>query len=137
VSEAELPDRVRAFLAPPRFATIATTNPDGGPHQAVVWYVVRGNHLVVNSMAGRRWPSNLRRDPRFSLLVEDGLDYVSLAGTAVEVADPAAGQADIAELARRYEAPDEAERLIARRFRTQHRISFQLWPERIHEHWDG
>lgn len=133
----KLSRRARDFLTAPRFATIATVDADGSPHQAVIWYVLRDDHLLVNSLVGRRWPSNLRRDPRFSLVVEDGLDYVAIGGRAQEDPDPAHGQADIAELARRYEPPDQAERLIASRFSSQQRISYRLHPERVHEHFEG
>ena len=37
-----LPDHVRAFLDDERYATIATTDPDGTPRQAAVWYHARG-----------------------------------------------------------------------------------------------
>ena len=132
-----LPERVRSFLEPARFATIATVNADGSPQQAVVWYLLRGDALVVNSLVGRRWPTNLQRDPRFSLVVEDGLDYVALSGTAEALDDPAQAQADIAEMARRYETAEEAERLIRDRFTPQHRVSFRLRVRRVVEHWEG
>jgi PPOX class probable F420-dependent enzyme len=132
-----LSDRARSFLEPPRFATIATINPDGSPHQAVVWYLLRGDRIVVNSLVGRRWPANLRRDPRCSLVVEDGLDYIAVSGAAEEDPDAAHAQADIAAMARRYETPAEAERLIEQRFRPQRRVSFVLNAERVHEHWEG
>jgi PPOX class probable F420-dependent enzyme len=138
LSDAErLPTRVLDFLSRPRFATIATIDADGSPHQAVIWYRLRDGGLVVNSMRGRRWPGNLQRDPRFSLVVEDGLDYVSLAGTAEEVLDPEQAQADIAEMARRYEPAQKAEEMIANRFSSQQRVSFLLRPTRINEHWEG
>ncbi|CAN5647990.1 hypothetical protein BH23CHL7_BH23CHL7_01670 [soil metagenome] len=133
----KLSERVQSFVGAVRFATTATIDPDGGPHQAVVWYVVRGHDLLVNSLVGRRWPNNLRRDPRFSLVVEDGLDYVSIRGIAKELYDDERARADIYELARRYETPQEAERLIRDRFSTQHRVSFLLRPERVHEHFEG
>jgi hypothetical protein len=37
-------------------------------------------------------------------------------------------------MARRYEEPDEAERVIADRFQTQQRVSFRLHPTAIHDH---
>lgn len=129
----KLPANLTNFLASPRYATIATINADGSPHQAVVWYLLRDDHLVLNSKVGRRWPSNLLRDPRLSLTVEDGLDYVSLAGTVEALTDQSQAQADIAEMARRYDPPDAAERAIAE-FRRQQRISFHFHPQTTHAH---
>src|SRR5829696_9188170 len=66
-----LPPRVRAFLEPPRFASLATLDADGTPRQTVVWYLLDGDDLVVNSLVGRRWPANLLRDARVALSVVD------------------------------------------------------------------
>lgn len=124
---------VRAYLTANRFAVVATVDPDGAPHQAVVWYRLDGDELVVNSAEGRRWPANLRRDPRIELTVPDGYRYVQARGSVTIVDDQAVAQADIAEMARRYHAdePAHAEELIRDRFTRQHRITFRFRPSRI------
>jgi len=130
----------RQFLERPDiFGTLSTLQPDGSPLQAVVWYELRGGDLLVNSAVGRRWPTNLQRDPRFSLLAEQGYEFVSVRGVAETVADPEQAQADIAGLARRYLAadPGAAERLIEDVFLTQRRISFLLHPHAVTEHPDA
>jgi hypothetical protein len=33
---------------------VATLNPDGGPLQAVVWYLIDGDAIVFNSRRGRQ-----------------------------------------------------------------------------------
>jgi PPOX class probable F420-dependent enzyme len=139
---APLPKHVRAFLTePPRYATIATTDPDGAPRQAVIWFLLDGDTIVINSLEGRRWPSNLRRDPRVSIAVtaSDREEWVGLTGTVEIVDDPEQAQADIAAMARRYHAanPAEAERLITERFTPMQRVSFRLVPTAIHDHLDG
>jgi PPOX class probable F420-dependent enzyme len=130
---------VRRFLERRRFAVIATVNPDGSPQQAVVWYLVGndGNTVIINSAEGRRWPSNLRRDPRISLAVEDGLEWVSLNGTVEIVEDQARSQADIAAMARLNDPPEIAERTIRNQFERQQRVSFRLRPDRIHAELEG
>jgi PPOX class probable F420-dependent enzyme len=128
-----LTPEVREFLAANRFAIVATVGPDGAPQQAVVWYRLDGDEIIVNSAEGRRWPANLRRDPRISVIVPDGYRYVELGGSVAIIDDQAVTQADIAEMARRYHAdePEEAEALIRDRFTRQHRISFRFRPNRI------
>jgi PPOX class probable F420-dependent enzyme len=123
---------------PRRFATLATLGADGSPLQAVIWYTLRGDSIVVNSAVGRRWPTNLLRDPRFSFAVEDAYEWVGVRGFAEALTDPAAAQADIAEMARRYHAddPEHAELLIADRFERQERISFLLHAQAVVEHPD-
>ncbi len=138
-SRTNLSPAARRFLeAPGRFATIATINPDGSPHQTVVWFLLEDDDsLIINSLVGRRWPSNLRRDPRISLSVEDGLDYVTVRGSVEEIDDGQRAQADIAAMARRYETPQKAEQMIERRFRPQHRVSFRLRPRSITVHFEA
>ena len=120
------------------FATLATISADGSPLQAVLWYLLRGDTIVLNSKVGRAWPTNLLRDPRCSLLVECGYEWVSVSGRVEAVRDQATAQADIAEMARRYHAADpaQAERMIREVFAPQQRISFLLRPERVVEHPD-
>lgn len=135
-----LPDHVRAFLAGPRYAAVATTDADGAPRQAVVWYLLEGETIVVNSLEGRLWPTNLRRDPRVSIAITaaENEQWVGLTGTVEVVDDPDQAHADIAAMARRYHAanPAAAEDLIERRFRPQRRVSFRLTPTGIHDHLD-
>ena len=136
-----LPERVRGFLAATRFATVATVDPDGGPRQAVIWYRLDGDDIVVNSKSGRRWPSNLERDPRVSLAVgdqSDGYRWVGLTGTATLIDDQPTAQADIAEMARRYHADDpaKAERLVHDQFERQPRVSFRIAIDAVHDHLD-
>lgn len=119
----------------PRYATIATLNPDGSPHQSIIWFLVRGDEIVINSRRGRRWPANARRDSRVAFAVEDGEDAVTINAHAEQVDDPEQAQADIAEMARHYDSPDEAERETAR-FRTEERISFVLTPVKVSIHGD-
>jgi PPOX class probable F420-dependent enzyme len=132
-----IPADVRDFLAAPRFAVISTINPDGSAHQAVVWYLLEGDEIVVNSREGRRWPSNLRRDPRLSVAVHDGADWVGLRGQVAIVDDQPTAQADIAAMARRYDDPADAEAEISTQFRHQQRVSFRLRATAIHTEFGG
>ena len=136
-----LSNRVRAFLAAPRrFATLATSGPDGAPRQAVIWYRLDANdRITINSAEGRRWPADLRRNPRCSLVIidpADGYSFVALDGRVVEVIDDQeTAQADIAGLARAYytDEPEEAESSIER-FRAQQRVSFRVAIVAAHDH---
>lgn len=120
------------------FGTLATLRADGSPHQAVVWYLVRGDTIVINSRVGRVWPTNLLRDPRCSISIEDGYRWVGVRGRVETVTDQQTAQADIAEMARRYHEsdPEQAEAIIRNTFRSQERISFLIHPDHIAEHSD-
>ena len=127
-----LPPAARRFLdAPGRYAVIATLGADGAPHQAVIWYALDARGLVINSRVGRRWPTDLLRDPRVSLTVDasdaaSGREsYVTVQALAVAVATGADAMADIQMLARRYgQSPDS--------WRGQERITFRLDPVACH-----
>ena len=136
-----IPEDIRAFIDDTRFATIGTIDPDGAPRQAVVWYTVESDEVVLNSAVGRRWPSNLVRDPRVAFSViddDDGYRWIGLTGIVTVVEDQATAQADIAGMARRYHAddPDKAERLIRRQFERQARISFRVRVVAATRHFD-
>lgn len=136
-----LPERTRTFLTAPHFATIATLEPDGTPRQAVVWFTLDGDDLIINSAVGRRWPSNLVRDPRIAISITDRLDgyrWFGLSGSVAVIRDQATAQADIAAMARRYHAdePGRAEALISDRFQAQERVSFRLTIGSFHDHLD-
>jgi PPOX class probable F420-dependent enzyme len=134
-------DRARTFLARQGlYATIATIDADGAPRQAVVWYRLENDGLILNSKVGRRWPTNLLRDPRIAVAVNDpGPDelWVGLTGTAEPIEDQATAQADIAEMAHRYIADQaEADRIVADTYSKMQRISFRVTVEKVHEHFD-
>jgi PPOX class probable F420-dependent enzyme len=127
-----LPDAVRQFLAPPRHATIATVMPDGSPHQAVVWYRMDGDGILINSRNGRRWPANLERDPRIGFAAFDEANpehWVAIRGAVEIVRRGEAAVVDIQDLARRYDGSPEA-------FVGQDRITFRILPRSTYESGD-
>ncbi len=136
-----LDPRTRDFLSTGRhFATIATIDPDGAPRQAVIWYRMDGDDLIINSLVGRRWPSNLLRDPRISIAVTDRADgyrWVGVTGTAEPITDQATAQADIAAMAEHYDGDDpESVANQIRKFSAQERISFRIRALAVHDHLD-
>jgi len=128
-----LSPKARAFLEAPRFATVATLNPDGSALQAVVWYRLEGGAIVFNSRVGRLWPTNLGRDPRVSILVANGYDYVELRGSVEIDADPVRSHDVIAGLAERYRESDDGGEEQLARFAAEARVTFTLRPTRIFE----
>ena len=90
-----LPDDVRALLAKPNPAVIASLRPDGQPVTVATWYLLeddrsRGDLLLVNMDEGRKRLTYLREDPRVSLTALDDGDWythVSLQGRIVDWAD--------------------------------------------------
>lgn len=134
----ELRDDVRAFLDEPRFGVLGTVNANGSPQQTVMWYELRGDTVMMNTLRGRKKDRNLLRDPRASLCVEDGFRYVTVEGSIEMVEDRDTAQADIAALARRYDGSEEGERMARDVFGPQERISLVLTIDRVDMHgFDG
>ena len=129
--DSNLTTEVRHFLETPRFAVIATINEDGTLHQTVVWYLLRGDDIVMNTARGRVKERNLRRDPRISVTVEDGYRFVTMRGTAHLVDDVATAQDDIRQLAVRYHGEEIANRQVREQFSKQERVSIYLAADRV------
>jgi len=125
-----LPDDIRGFLAAPRFTTIATLDPDGSPHQAVVWYALDGDTLLVNSRVERHWPSNLERDSRVSFAIYDSEEpyhFVGLKGRAQRLHEDEAATSDIMALARRYGRDPE-------RYQGQARVTYRILVDAVFDY---
>jgi PPOX class probable F420-dependent enzyme len=133
-----LSDAVRAFLEGLHVASIATSDDDGAPRQAVAWYRLEPDgRILLNSRTPRRWCTNLLRDGRVALAVIDGADpyrWVGLMGVVDEVIDDVArSREDIVALAHRYHPEGPSESSIAA-FRTQPRVTFLVRVTGVHDH---
>ncbi len=130
---AELSDKARAFLQEKRFAVLGTINPDSTPQLSVMWYELDGDEILMNTKVGRVKERNLRRDPRISICIEDGYNYLTLTGTAQLIDDQTRAQADIKRLATRYHNPAKAERMMRDTFSKQQRVTICMTIERVIE----
>lgn len=128
----ELTPAQRAFLEEKRFAVVGSKNPDGSPHLAVMWYLLDGDDIVVNSAQGRIKDRNLAADPRMSVLVEDGYRWLRIDGRAKIEHDQKIAQADIRRLAARYyEDERRVDEAVKNNFGKQHRITYRLPIRRV------
>ena len=129
---------VRAFIDAPRFASVATVDPDGAPRQAVAWYRMEPDgRILLNSRTPRRWCTNLLRDPRVSLSITDQADgyrWVGLTGVVDEVVDDVGpAREDIIALAHLYHPEGPKESTLSA-FRSQPRVTFRVRVTAVHDH---
>ena len=120
----------REFLAAPRFATIGTVGPDGAPHQAIVWYLLDGDDLIINSRRERRWPRNLAADPRISIAIyeiEEPEHWFGLKGRAEPLHEGADAVADIMAMARHHEKDPQ-------QYAGQDRVTFRIRIDSVFEY---
>ncbi|MEE8473769.1 MAG: TIGR03618 family F420-dependent PPOX class oxidoreductase [Myxococcota bacterium] len=86
-------EEVWKFIDQRKSLQVATLNRDGSPHLTTLWFAVMDGDIVFETYTKSQKILNLQRDPRISVLVEDGDRYdqlrgVTLSGTADLVTDP-------------------------------------------------
>jgi PPOX class probable F420-dependent enzyme len=120
---------VRELLTKPNYAVVSTGNPDGSIHSTVIWVGTPADGTVsINSAVGRIWPSNLERDPRVSIVVQENgnpYKFVEIRGTATGSTDGA--DEDINSLAKKYLGQDE----YPYRQPGEQRIKFVVTPDHV------
>jgi PPOX class probable F420-dependent enzyme len=128
---------VDAFLAERHHFSIASHSPDGSIHLVAMWYGFLGGNPALETFAKSQKVRNLRRDPRFTALVEAGETYdqlrgVQLVGRAIVHDDEATLMAVCRDVTRRYTGvtdPDELEAVAAAMARK--RVAVELVPEKV------
>jgi PPOX class probable F420-dependent enzyme len=128
MSKPPLPDNVKALLAKPLPAVMASLKPDGSPLSVATWYLLEDDgRILINMEDGRARLSHLQKDPRVSLtaLAENWYTHVSLQGRIVEFA-PDADLKDIDRLSNHYGGQD---------YRVRDKTRTSAWIEI--DHWHG
>ena len=86
-------EEIWKFIGERKSLQVATLNRDGSPHLTTLWFAVMDGDIVFETYTKSQKILNLQRDPRISVLVEDGDRYdqlrgVTLSGKAELVTDP-------------------------------------------------
>jgi PPOX class probable F420-dependent enzyme len=140
VQVAMTPGEISAFLATRRTATLATLGAAGQPHLVGMWFALIDGQVWFETKAKAQKALNLRRDPRATVLVEDGLTYdtlrgVSLEGRAEVVDDADALWAVGVNLWERYQGPYSEEVRPMVEFMLNKRVAVRFEVERTRS-WD-
>jgi PPOX class probable F420-dependent enzyme len=103
-------DEVGAFLAERRKLHVATLGRDGSPHLMPMYFLVVDGAVTFWTYSASQKIANLLRDPRITVMAEDGEAYldlrgVQIAGLARLTADPALVTAFGERLYERYFGP--------------------------------
>ncbi|WET79446.1 pyridoxamine 5'-phosphate oxidase family protein [Amycolatopsis sp. QT-25] len=107
------PDELTAYLDEQKVVNVATIGPNGRPHLAPLWYYPHESGIATWTYGSSQKAKNLERDPRATVLIEDGEGYDKLRGISFEadvevVTDTAAVTRMGIELMQRYAgAPPE------------------------------
>jgi PPOX class probable F420-dependent enzyme len=133
-------DEIVEYLVRSRSATMATVGATGQPHLVAMWYAVIDGAIWFETKAKSQKAVNLKRDPRITVLVEDGHTYdtlrgVSLEGTAAIVDDPDALWKVGVDIWERYNGPYTEEMKPLVEFMLHKRVAVRVDVERTRS-WD-
>jgi Pyridoxamine 5'-phosphate oxidase len=108
------PEERESFLSAARTCRIGTSDAHGNPHVSALWFVWADGVLWLNSVVkSQRW-TNLMLNPRASVLVDDGHDFLELRGVEI------IGSVEVIGEAPRKGEPNEAlvepERLFGQKY---------------------
>ncbi|MFZ4432327.1 MAG: pyridoxamine 5'-phosphate oxidase family protein [Microthrixaceae bacterium] len=133
-------EEIRDYVLRSRTATMATLGPNGRPHLVAMWFAVLDGAVWFETKTRSQKAVNLRRDPRLTVLIEDGETYDVLRGVSLE------GRATISEdpddlwrvgvdVWERYNGPYTEEVRPLVEFMLQKRVAIRLDVERTRS-WD-
>jgi PPOX class probable F420-dependent enzyme len=112
---------VDSHLAQERTCRVATVGADGAPHVTPLWFAWDGTSLWLTSIvSSQRW-TDLQRDPRISIIVDSGHDFMELRG--VELRGRAVAVGEIPRTGEPCPELDVPERTFAEKYaggRVQH-----------------
>jgi PPOX class probable F420-dependent enzyme len=77
-------DEQRELVERERIVVVSSLGPRGWPHSMPLWYVPRAGEIWIYTYAKSQKVRNLERDPRATLLIETGHQYLELRGVEVE-----------------------------------------------------
>jgi len=129
--EGALTDDLRDWLvAELRYPVLAINSDDGPPSQSVMWFDLDPDDpdvILLNTKVARLKYRQLQRDPRVSLLFEDGLEWYAMRGSVTLDATFQPALEHIQGLARRYGSDPS-------RFEGQDRVIIRMLVEKVIRH---
>lgn len=130
---------IEHFVAESKTMILCSAGPDGVPHPMPMWFTVEEDGTISMTTYGKSQKiANIRRDPRVSLLVEDGEEYAELRGVVfygdaelvedteavIDTLLRASGQADPSNTAVRDAMRGQAEKRIVIRVKPDQVVSW-------------
>ena len=107
-------EEIAEFIEEQKSLQVGTINSDGSIHLSTLWFAVVDGLIVFETYTSSQKVVNLERDPRITVLLEDGLEYnnlrgVMIKGTANLVSEPTEVKEIVREVIKRNqpEIPDE------------------------------
>ena len=77
-------EEIWKFIEEQKSLQVATLGKDGMPHLTTLWFALVDGEIVFETFTKSQKVVNLRRDPRISVLLEDGEEYNKLRGVSIQ-----------------------------------------------------
>lgn len=77
-------EEIWKFIEEQKSLQVATIGKDGMPHLTTLWFAVIDGEIVFETFTKSQKIVNLKRDPRISVLLEDGVEYNKLRGVSIQ-----------------------------------------------------
>lgn len=71
------------FIAEQKTLHLGTINRDGTPHLVPLWFGLEDRTIVLETFTKSQKVKNIERDPRVTVLLEDGVVYEKLRGASI------------------------------------------------------
>ena len=107
-------EEIAEFIEEQKSLQVGTINSDGSIHLSTLWFAVVDDLIVFETYTSSQKVVNLERDPRITVLLENGLEYNNLRGVMIKgVANLVSEPTEVKQIAREVikrnqpEIPDE------------------------------
>lgn len=122
------------FVSKLEFCKFASINADGSPHVTPTWFMYeeRSNKFLIATGEKTIKAQNVRRDPRVSVLLDDGYRYVTIIGTA-KISSERDGDEDTKFMAIKFMGEKSARKSLPDLLKVKH-VTIEVTPQRVLEH---
>ena len=77
-------EEIEVFIEEQKSLQVGTINSDGSIHLSTLWFAVVDGLIMFETYTSSQKVVNLERDPRITVLLEDGLEYNNLRGVMIK-----------------------------------------------------
>lgn len=77
-------EEIEVFIEEQKSLQVGTISSDGSIHLSTLWFAVVDGLIVFETYTSSQKVVNLERDPRITVLLEDGLEYNNLRGVMIK-----------------------------------------------------
>jgi PPOX class probable F420-dependent enzyme len=130
-------EEIEAFLAEPRNVIVAAIRKDGRPQMTPNWFLWDGGRFYVSTTKTRRKYSNLKRDPRVQLCIDDPRGYktVLVDGTTTILEDVDEQLPLFRMLLEKHKQKDPGDEALRKRLEDEQRVMLLITPDKPPEQW--